>query len=153
MTLDVEIPEPPTLHGGQDPGDYDAVDEPEPEDWTGDTAPREALAEFLREGAWEDAFAEWSDQTYMTEGEFRLVLELGLIDEFDFYWNESAEDVGYRASSVPGTLPESYDESLDSGDVQGIEEELDGLGRTVSEVLENDYIHRDGDEFGFFGDR
>jgi hypothetical protein len=29
MTLDVEIPDPPTLSGPQDPGDYDAVDEPE----------------------------------------------------------------------------------------------------------------------------
>jgi len=44
MTLDVEIPDPPTLSGPQDPGDYDAVDEPE---WTGDDTRREALSDFF----------------------------------------------------------------------------------------------------------
>ncbi|MCU4973020.1 hypothetical protein OB955_09725 [Halobacteria archaeon AArc-m2/3/4] len=152
MTLDVEIPEPPTIRAPQDPGDYDAVDEPE--DWTGDTAPREALAEFLREGAWADAFDEWREQTYMGEEEFQLVLDLGLIDEFDFYWNPSAADVGYRAPTLPesGTLSAS-DETLEEVDAEGIEEELDELGRTVSEVLENRYIDRSGEEFGFFDDR
>ncbi|WP_276254258.1 hypothetical protein [Halomontanus rarus] len=152
MTLDVEIPEPPTIRAPQDPGDYDAVDEPE--DWTGDTTPREALAEFLREGAWADAFDEWREQTYVGEEEFQLVLDLGLIDEFDFYWNPSAADVGYRAPTLPesGTLSAS-DETLEEIDAEGIEEELDDLGRTVSEVLENRYIDRSGEEFGFFADR
>ncbi|MCU4739808.1 hypothetical protein [Natronoglomus mannanivorans] len=168
MTLDVEIPEPPTIRAPQDPGDYDAVDEPE--DWTGDTAPREALAEFLREGAWADAFDEWREQTYMGEEEFQLVLDLGLIDEFDFYWNPSAADVGYRAPTLPesGTLSASDEtleevdaegieevdaEGIEEVDAEGIEEELDELGRTVSEVLENRYIDRSGEEFGFFDDR
>lgn len=151
MTLDVEVPDPPSLHGPQDPGDYDAVDEPE--DWTGDDFRREALADFLREGAWEDGFDEWREQTYISEDEFRLVLDLGMIDEFDFYWNPSAEDVGYRAPTLADDRPVSRGESLEEIDTDGIEEELDDLGRTVSEVLENDYIHRDGGEFGFFRDR
>lgn len=148
MTLDVETPDPPTLHGPQDPNDYDAVDEPE--DGMDDDSARRALAEFLREGAWEDAFDDWSDRTYLTEEEFQVVLDRGLLDEFDFYWNPAAEDVGYRAPAVPADLSETDDGPLEKGDV---EEELDDLGRTVSEVLENDYVHRSGDEFGFFSDR
>ncbi|PCR90778.1 hypothetical protein [Natrinema ejinorense] len=146
MALDVERPEPPTLSGPQDPGDYDAV--VEPDERTGDTARREDLADFLEAGAWEDAFDEWARDTYLTETEFRAVLEFGLIDEFDFYWNQSAEDVGYRAPAVPEASVAGHEE-LDEADIEDIEEELDTLGLTVSEVLETDYIHRDGEEFGY----
>ncbi|MDF9746597.1 hypothetical protein [Natrinema salsiterrestre] len=146
MTLDVEIPDPPTLHGSRNVGDFDAVDEPD--ERTGDTVRREALADFLEAGAWEDAFDEWAKETYMTEGEFRVVVELGLIDEFDFYWNQSAEDVGYRAPTVPADSVAARDD-LDEHDVEDIAEELDSLGLIVSEVLETDYIHRDGEEFGY----
>ena len=144
MTLDVETPDPPTLSGAQDPGDYDAVDEPVD---TGDDYRREALAEFLESGAWDDAFDDWADRTYLTEAEFRAVLDADLIDDLDFYWNPSAEDVGYRAPTVPTDLPASPD--LERDDIRGIEEELDDLGRTVSEVLENDYIGRSSEEFGY----
>lgn len=153
MSLDVETPDPPTLHGPGDPGEYDAVDDPD--EWTGATAPREALADFLEAGAWEDAFDEWCQETYLTEAEFRLVVDAGLIDEFDFFWNEAAEDVGYRAPSVPDDLGDWTDEGIEGEaiDVRGIDGELDDLGRTVSEVLENEYISRTGEEFGFFADR
>lgn len=148
MTLDVDIPEPPALSGPPDPGDYDAV--VEPEERSDDNPSHEALATFLQEGAWEAGFDEWRDHTYMTEDEFQLVWKLGLIDEFDFYWNEATGDVGYRAPAVPTDFPEPYDNPFERGEIQGIEEELDELGRTVSEVLETDYIHRSGEEFGFF---
>lgn len=150
MSLDVDIPEPPALDSPPDPGDYDAV--VEPDERVGDTTSREALATFLQEGAWETGFDEWRDQTYMTVDEFQLARELGLIDAFDFYWNVAAEDVGYRAPAVPDDLPAPYDDRFDRGEIQGIEEELNDLGRTVSDVLETDYIHRSGEEFGFFDD-
>ncbi|WP_254523041.1 hypothetical protein [Natrinema caseinilyticum] len=143
MTLDVEIPDPPALRGPQDPGDYDAVSEPDAR--TGDDARRQELAGFLDGGAWEDAFDDWAADTYMTEAEFRAVRELGLLDELDFYWNPSADDVGYL---VP-TVPDDRLEGRDDIDADDLEEELDALARTVSEVLETDYIHRDGEEFGF----
>ncbi|MDS0474271.1 hypothetical protein [Natrinema sp. 1APR25-10V2] len=146
MTLDVETPEPPTLRGPQDPGDYDAVDEPD--ERTGDSTRRENLADFLEAGAWEDAFDEWAADTYMNESEFRAVRELGLLEELDFYWNPSAEDVGYRVPTVPEDLTTQYDD-IDEGEVEDVQDELAELGRTVSEVLENDYIHRDGEEFGY----
>ncbi|WP_226040760.1 hypothetical protein [Natrinema sp. DC36] len=149
MTLDVEVPDPPRLRGPQNPGDYDAVDEPE--ERTGNDTRREDLADFLDAGAWEDAFDEWSADTYLTEDEFRAVLEGGLFAELDFYWNQSAEDVGYRTPTVPDELVATHD-GLDQSDIADLEEALDSLGRTVSEVLENDYIHRDGEEFGYTWD-
>jgi hypothetical protein len=149
MALDVETPDPPTLDDPRDPGDYDALDEPE--EWIGDDYRREELAGLLREGAWHDGFAEWSDHTQLTEGEFRVVTDLGLVEEFDFYWNPAAEDVGYRAPTLPDDPPAPYDD-LDTEDRSVIDEELDALGRTVSEVLETDYIHRSGEEFGFFSE-
>ncbi|MFC6767608.1 hypothetical protein [Natrinema soli] len=149
MTLDVEVPDPPRLRGPQDPGDYDAVDEPE--EWTGDDVRREELADFLDAGAWEDAFDEWSANASLTEDEFRALLERGLFAELDFYWNQSAEDVGYRTPPVPDELASTHD-GLDQSDIDDLEEALDSLGRTVSEVLENDYIHRDGEEFGYTWD-
>jgi hypothetical protein len=144
MTLNVETPDLPTLSGAQDPGDYDAIDEPED---AGDDCRREALAEFLDEGVWADAFHDWADRTSLTEAEFRAVLDADLVDEFDFYWNPSAEDVGYRAPAVPTDL--SASPGLDRDDVRGIEVELDDLGCTVSEVLENDCVGRSSEAFGY----
>jgi len=72
------------------------------------------------------------------------------LDPEAVHWNESAgDDVGYLAPAVPDERSAPDDDRLDRNDVADIEEALDELGRTVSEVLENDYIHRDEDEFGY----
>lgn len=152
MGLDVDTPDPPTLHDPQGVDDYDAVEETD--EPVGDDHRREDLAGFLREGAWRRAFEEWADHTLLDEADFELATELDLVEELDFYWNPSAGDVGYRAPTVPpsDSLPEPYDERFDSGDLQGIEEELEELARTVTEVLEAEYVDADGGEFGFFDD-
>jgi hypothetical protein len=149
-TLDVETPDPPRLRGPQDPGEYEAVDEPD--EWTGDESPGEALAAFLEEGAWADAFDEWSGYTALTEVEFEVVRELGLFQAFDVSWNAAAVDVGYRPPELPDDLPAPQGETDEEFDVAAIEQELDALGRSVSEVLETDYIHRVDDDYGFFAD-
>jgi len=146
MPLDVEVPDPPALHGPQDPGDYDAVDELDEE--TGGNYRREELAALLDQGAWETAFTEWAEHTYLTAAQFRVVRDAGLIEDIDLYWNPDDEDVGFRAPSVPDGLA-GADGPFDRNNVGDVEEALDELGRTVSESLENDYIHRDGDEFGY----
>jgi hypothetical protein len=151
MGLDVETPDPPTLRGPGDPGDYDAVDESdETDDPVGDDCRREELAGFLREGAWTRAFDEWTAHTFLSEAEFELVTALDLLEELDFYWNTATGDVGYRAPPAPSReeLPAPYDEQFDTGDLQGIEEELDGLARTVTEVLEAEYVDGEDGEFG-----
>ena len=147
MTLDVERPDPPRLSGPGDPGDYEAVEEPT--EWTGDDAPREALAEMLAAGAWEDAFEEWRRETALSVEQFRTARELELFQRLDFHYNPNAEDVGYRVPSLPEGPEALADAGLDKGDAREIEGELDDLGRIVSEVLENDYIHRSSEEFGY----
>lgn len=150
MTLDVEIPEPPELRGPQDPGDYDSVEEIEAH--PGEQPERDTLATALEAGAWDEAFDDWRRDTYLSEDQYSAVIDLELIDQFDFYWNPSAEDVGYRAPTVPDDRPAPYDEHLDRTDVQDVDEALDDLGRTVSEVLENDYVDPSDEDLGFYGD-
>jgi hypothetical protein len=147
MSLDVDRPEPPRLSGPGDPGDYDAVEEPE--EWTGNEQPREALSEMLSAGAWEDAFEEWRRGTSLSVEQFRAARELGTFERLDFHYNPTAEDVGYRAPSLPEDAETLADAGLDRDDAREIEGQLDDLGRIVSEVLENDYIHRSSEEFGY----
>jgi hypothetical protein len=141
MSLDVETPDSPPLWGPQGRGDYAAIDmtDREPDD----DYRREEIAAALQEGAWRDAFQEWAEHTYLTAAEFERVRELGLLQRFDFYWDPSDGEVGYQAPAVDRR------DAVDDPD--GVEEELDGLGRVVSETLENDYLGRDPEgEFGFF---
>ena len=55
--------------------------------------------------------------------------------------------MGYRAPAVPTDL--SASPGLDCDDVRGIEVELDDLGCTVSEVLENDCVGHSSEAFGY----
>lgn len=152
MALDVETPDPPRLDRPQDPdpGEYESVD-PE-EDPVGDDYRRSELATLLEAGAWADAFDEWRSTTLMSVDEFRAVVDLGLIDDLDFYWNPAAGDVGYQSPAVPAERPAPYDATLDDDGIQSIEEELDSLARVVTEMIENDYLERNEDEFGFFSE-
>ena len=144
MALDVDVPPPPTLRDPRDPGEYESVGET---DEAGDDYRREELATFLREGAWEDAFAEWAEHTYLTEGEFQAVLDADLIDGIDLYWDPAAGEVGYRTPELPEGA------GLDGIDTEALAEEIDALARVVSDLLETEYVGREGDEFGFFADR
>ena len=71
MSLDVPVPDPPSLSGPQTQGDYEAVgDGPDDAD---DDYRREAVADALAEGAWADAFDEWADETEIAAAEFELI--------------------------------------------------------------------------------
>lgn len=146
MTLDVEVPDPPSLRGPQSREDYEAI--AEPDDDPGDDYRREELETFLRDGAWADAFEEWSNGTAISEEEFGTVVRLDLIDEFDFYWDPAADEVGYRAPEISDEARREFERD----EVDLVEDELDALGRVVSEMLENDYLLRDDETFGFFAD-
>lgn len=149
VSLDDDIPDPPSLRGPQPRTEYEATGASQ-DDSGGDDYRREAIAEFLHEGAWAEAFGEWADATSLTAAEFDPVVDLGLIDEFDFYWDPSTDDVGF----VAPTVPEEARADFDRDDVEEIEGELDTLGRIVTEVLENDYLLRDDadEQFGFFAE-
>lgn len=84
MGLDVEPPEPPELPAGRDADEYDDANVET------DEYRREELQAFLEEGAWERAFNEWAEHTDVTEEEWAIVLDLGLIERFDFYKRTSS---------------------------------------------------------------
>ena len=136
MSLDVEIPEPPQLEAAVDPDEYDDLDVQE------DDYRREELATFLHEGAWEDAFTRWAAETDLSESEFGVVEDLGLIDEFDFFWDDFADRVGYHAPGIPENWRErDIHHDLDSwGAVSAINAAMTELGQEVCDVLKDEYI-------------
>ncbi|SNR23740.1 hypothetical protein [Halorubrum vacuolatum] len=136
MSLDVDVPEPPTL-ASVDPNEYEDAEV------IGDTDyRRDELEAFLREGAWEEAFEEWAATSDMDPEDWAIVVDLDLISRFDFFWDDFADRVGYHA---PG-LPEDWKErdlhpDLDSwGTVSAINAGLTELGQVVCEVLKEEYI-------------
>ncbi|ADJ15533.1 hypothetical protein [Halalkalicoccus jeotgali] len=136
MSLAVEIPDPPEL-GAQNPAEYDDVDGVGVADYR-----REELEAFLEDGAWADAFEEWAAHTDLTEEEYAIAADLDLLGEFDFFWDDFADRVGYHA---PG-LPEDWRErdihpELDSWSiVSSINASLTELGQIVSDVLKAEYV-------------
>ncbi len=136
MSLAVDTPEPPHLSLEATADEYDDVDV------DGDEYRREELQTFLHDGAWEQAFQEWAQRSELEEDEWEIVLDLELVEEFDFFWDDFAARVGYHA---PG-LPENWREreihpELDSwGTVSGINAGLTELGQTVCDVLKDEYI-------------
>ena len=141
MSLDVEVPEPPELEQ-VDPNEYEDAE------IVGDTDyRREELEEFLHEGAWERAFNQWGRVTDIDETEFQIILDLQMLQRFDFFWDAFAERVGYHAPGIPEDWKErEYHPAIDSwGTVSGINAALTELGQVVCDVLKDDYIDWEGD--------
>ena len=146
MGLDVAVPEPPELTEAIDPNEYEdanvGADDPEAVDYR-----REELEDLLAEGAWEDAFLEWAEDTNVDEREFDIATEMGLFREYDFFWDDFADRVGYHAPGIPEDWKErSYHPDLDSwGTVSSINAGLTELGQLVCETLKADYIDWEAD--------
>ncbi len=136
MGLTVETPTPPELQE-VDPNEYDDAE------IAGDTEyRRDEIETFLRDGAWERAFEEWSADTDMDEATFAIVTDLGLLGEFDFFWDSYADRVGYHAPGIPEDWKQrDYHPDLDSwGTVSAINAGVTELGQVVCEVLKSEYI-------------
>ncbi len=141
MSLDVELPEPPELEG-MDPNEYEDAEV------VGDTDyRRDELEAFLRKGAWAESFDQWAAGTNLAEREFRIIRDLGMLGEFDFFWDSFAERVGYHAPGIPEDWKQrEYHPDLDSwGTVSGINAGLTELGQIVCEVLKDEYIDWESD--------
>ncbi|WP_132058457.1 hypothetical protein [Halorussus amylolyticus] len=137
MGLDVSVPDPPELGDETDMQEYDDVE------IRGDTDYRRSeLETFLREGAWGQAFGEWTEHTDLEADEYAIVRDLGLIQEFDFFWDDFADRVGYHAPGISEDWKvKEYHEDLDSWNtVSGINAAMTELGQIVCDVLETDYI-------------
>lgn len=141
MGLDIEPPDPPELQD-TNPEEYEDAEVVADSDYR-----RDELESFLNEGAWEQAWNQWREQTGMTERQWDIVEDLGLMEHFDFFWDSFADRVGYHA---PG-LPEDWKErnihpDLDSWEaVSSINASLTELGQTVCDVLKNQYIDWEAD--------
>jgi hypothetical protein len=136
MSLDVAVPEPPELEAF-DPNEYDDAEV------VGDTDyRREEIEDFLQDGAWEQAFNRWQASTDMEPTTFDIVQELGLLEQFDFFWDSHADRVGYHAPGIPEDWKErNYHPDLESwGTVSSINASLTELGQLVCEVLKEEYI-------------
>jgi len=136
MGLDVETPSPPSLSAEVDASQYEDADV------QGDDYRRDELEAFLRDGAWSEAFDRWAERTVLDEREFETARDLEMFDEYDFFWDDFADRVGYHA---PG-LPEDWQErdihpDLDSWNaVSSINAAMTELGQTICDVLEDGYI-------------
>ena len=132
MPLDVETPPPPELEAVDADEDYH----------------RDDLERFLRDGAWETAFDAWAAETALDERGFRIVRDLEMIQQFDFFWDDFVSRVGFHA---PG-LPENWRESelhpeLESWEMAStINASLAELGSRAGTILTEEYVDWDTDE-------
>jgi hypothetical protein len=140
MSLSVEIPEPPELNE-MDPSEYDDAEV------AGDDYRREDLEALLEDGAWEAAFELWAQDADVSTDEWEIVLELGLLEEFDFFWDDFADRVGYHAPGIPEDwkVREIHPDIESWKEVSSINAGLTELGQLVCEVLKEDYIDWEAD--------
>lgn len=139
MALDVDPPEPPDLTNRGMPREF----EWEEETLGSEDFYREDLEDLLQEGAWEDAFNEWAQYTELDEAQFRVLDDLGLFQQLDFYRDPTDDRLHFDAPSIPDDWQERAETaSLDDRSVSTMNRAIDELGRTVQEALE-DYLERD----------
>ena len=136
MQLPASLPEPPDL----EPYDREWDDEDAHEPFV--DRRREEIEDVLADGAWERALHEWAEHADWDEADFETVLDLGLFEEFDFYWDPDCECIEYHGPEIPDDWQEREAYSaLDSHtSVSKIEMGLADLGRVVSEILQSEYL-------------
>ncbi|WP_224336088.1 hypothetical protein [Haloprofundus halobius] len=136
MALDVPTPDPPEL-SAVDPSEYDDADVVADDDYR-----RDELGEFLRSGAWAESFEQWAETTAVSDSEWAIVEDLGLVSQFDFFWDDFADRVGYHAPGIPEDWKErSVHPDLDSwSEVSSINAGLTELGQVVCDVLKEEYV-------------
>ena len=135
MSLSVEIPEPPELNE-VDPNEYEDAEV------AGDDYRREDIEALLQDGAWEEAFEVWAQDATVSEAEWEIILDIGLLGEFDFFWDDFADRVGYHAPGIPEDwkVREVHPDIESWGEVSSINAGLTELGQLVCEVLKEEYI-------------
>jgi hypothetical protein len=136
MSLTVPAPDPPDLEEF-DPNEYDDAEIVGETDYR-----RDEIESVLQEGAWKRAFDEWAADAGVDEDEFGIILDLELIEEFDFFWDSHADRVGYHAPGIPENWKERnvHPELGSWGTVSAINAGLTELGQIVCEVLKEDYV-------------
>ena len=141
MSFEVDTPEPPTLRQ-VDPNEYEDAEVVGGTDYK-----RDEISQYLEQGAWEQAWNIWLEQSEMDEHEFQIMFDLDMIAQFDFFWDSFAERVGYHAPGIPEDWKErDFHPDLNSwARVSSINAGLTELGQVVSDVLKDEYIEWESD--------
>ena len=136
MTLAVDPPDPPTLRS-VDPNEYEDAEVVGDDDYR-----RDELEAFLREGAWAEAFEQWAADASLDADAWAIVLDLDLVEHFDFFWDDFADRVGYHAPGIPEDWKERelHPDLTSWGTVSAINAGLTELGQVVCEVLKEEYV-------------
>lgn len=144
MALDVELPDHPQLSNRGVPSGFESV---EAVGGAGDLR-REELETILASGAWSEAFEEWSEYTDLTEKEFQVILELGLIEQLDIFWDPSEARLRFDPLEFPDDWVDRMEVTPPDEDRlrSKLEGELADLGRTVVEMLEDGYVDWESEE-------
>ena len=130
MALDVENPRAPDLTNRGPPTDVTLS-----ETYGIDSDFRRAeLQEFLRDGAWKEAFEEWAKYTDLSDAEYEQIHELGLFEQLDFFWDPNEGRIRAAVPDVPNEWPGGRDIS------SKVRTELSDLGDAVTEMLEDGYV-------------
>jgi len=129
MALDVEVPNPPDLTNRGVPagfeGDVDELASPA-------VFHRAELEQVLRDGAWQEAFREWTAYTDLSEVEYRTLRDHGCFEALDLYWDPSAERLRADVPSIPTDVDDEVTRSL-------FRTELSDLCDVVVEMIEDAY--------------
>lgn len=128
MALDVDPPSPPAIGAAAPDGD--------------DEYRRAEIEDHLASGAWAEAFERWRRETDLEPDAYEIAVDLGLFDEFDFFWDQIAQRVGYSAPGIPEDWDRAgYHEGLTSWrQASSINAGLAELGQVVCDVLRDDYL-------------
>jgi hypothetical protein len=135
MALDVATPEPPDLTNRPVPSRFDAEEDIE----DASDLRREELEQLLRDGAWNEAFREWTEYTDLTEAEFRTIRHFDLFEQIDVYWDPVETRLRFEVPTLPAELSE---EDL----AAYARTELTDLGQTLIELLADTYVDWDDSE-------
>jgi len=140
VSLEVPPPRHPELEA-IDPNEYDDAEV------MGENYRRDDIEALLADGAWEEAFREWSQGASLDAEDWAIVEDLDMTDQFDFFWDDFADRVGYHAPGIPEDWKErEYHPAIQSWEqVSGINAALTELGQTVCEVLKQEYIDWEAD--------
>jgi len=87
---------------------------------------------------WEEALDEWRDE--LEEGDDQLVDLIGLLDQFEFFWDAEFDRVGYEAPALPNDWKtRDYADDIGSwAQVSRINMAMSNLGQELRERVEDD---------------
>ncbi|GAA0202975.1 hypothetical protein [Halobaculum roseum] len=135
MVLDVETPAQPDLTNRPVPSVLGAD---EVSDSDGDLR-RAELEGALADGAWSDAFHEWTEYTDLTESEITLLADAGCFEEVDFFWDPTEGRIRHEVPTIAPTR------DIDADLADSAETELAELCDLVVETLDDAYLDWDAD--------